>query len=103
MTEGLIIDDNRGNRTSLQEILVANDFVVKTAASGKTGLLMLAEEAFDLVFIELEMPGKDSFVTCQTIKANSTLAGTPVIFIVGRVDLNLWFTTFRFTRRGCVI
>ena len=83
----LIIDDNVENRTSLQDILVANDFVVKTAATGPAGLNLLTEEIFDMVFIDADTPGMDCFVTCQTIKTNSNFMGIPVIFIVGRNDL----------------
>lgn len=83
----LIIDDNAENRTSLQDILVANDFVVKTAATGSAGLNLLTEEIFDIVFIEADKQGMDSYVTCKTIKSNSNFVGIPVIFIVGRNDL----------------
>lgn len=83
----LIIDDNVGNLTSLQEMLIANDFVVKTIASGKEGLQILTDESFDLVFIEAEMAGRDSYQTCKAIKSNARLRVTPVIFIVRSDDL----------------
>lgn len=83
----LVIDDNVGNMISLQEMLIANDFVVKIAASGKEGLLLLAEETFDLIFIEAEMAGTDSYQTCESIKSNISFRSTPVIFIVGSAEL----------------
>jgi len=78
----LVIDDNVRDMLSLEEILVANDFVVKTTETGKEGLKILTEESIDLVFIRAEMAGKVSYQTCQTIKLNPDLRGTPVIFIV---------------------
>ncbi len=83
----LVIDDNPGNIISLQEILVANDFVVKTAINGKTGVKILTEESFDLVFIDLQMAKRNGFVTCQEIKSNDHLKNIPVIFVVERDDL----------------
>lgn len=83
----LIIDDNIGDLTSLQEMLVANDFVVKSVTDAKAGLQLLSEESFDLIFIAAEMPAKDGYQTCQAIKSNTNLRSTPVIFIIDSKDL----------------
>jgi len=83
----LIIDDNIGDRTSLEEMLVANDFEVKSVDNSKSGLEFLSGESFDLVFISAEMPGKDSYLTCQAIKSNPGLRTIPVIFTVRSDDL----------------
>ena len=83
----LVIDDNVRDMVSLQEVLLANDFVVKTATSGRDGLAILTEESIDLVFIGADMAGMASYQTCKTIKLNSDLRGTPVIFIVGSDEL----------------
>jgi two-component system, sensor histidine kinase and response regulator len=83
----LVIDDNVGDSASLQEILEANDFVVKTAANGTTGLEILANEPFDLIFIEAEMAEMDSFQICESIKSNKNFSGIPVIFIVENTKL----------------
>ncbi len=83
----LVIDDNVRNMVSLQEVLVANDFVVKTTTSGKEGLKILTDESIDLVFVGAEMAGKASYQTCQSIKLNPDLRGIPVIFIVGNDEL----------------
>lgn len=83
----LVIDDHAGNKASLQEILVANDFMVKTAVNSKAGLQLLAKESFDLVFIESLMPGMNSYQTCKAIKADSRLHNIPVIFVVRNEDL----------------
>jgi len=83
----LVIDDNVRNMVSLQEVLLANDFVVKTATSGKDGLAILTKESIDLVFIGADMAGRVSYQTCKTIKLNLDLRGTPVVFIVGSDQL----------------
>jgi two-component system sensor histidine kinase/response regulator len=83
----LVIDDNVGISDSLQEMLVANDFFVKIADSGKEGLRLLAEKSFDLIFIEAEMAEKDSYRTCESIKSNINLHAIPIIFIVAISEL----------------
>ncbi len=83
----LVINDNVRDMVSLQEILVANDFVVKTATSGNAGLKILTEGLTDLVYIGVNMAEKSDYQTCKTIKLNPDLKRTPVIFIVGNDDL----------------
>lgn len=83
----LVIDDNVRNMVSLQEVLVANDFVVKTTPNGKDGLKILTEESIDLVFIGAEMARKSGYQTCQAIKSNPGMRGTPVIFIISSDEL----------------
>lgn len=83
----LVIGDNPGNIISLQEILVANDFVVKTAINRKTGVKILTEESFDLVFVDMQMAKRNGFVFCQEIKSTDNLKNIPVIFVVERDDL----------------
>ena len=82
----LVIDDNVRDMVSLQEILVANDFVVKTTTRGNVGLKILEEGPTDLVLIGADMAGKSGYQTCKMIKLNPDLKGTPVIFIVGNND-----------------
>ena len=83
----LVIDDYTGDGTFIQEILVANDFLVRTATDKKEALQMLAGESFDLIFIEASMSGKEGFTISQLIKSDGQLCNIPVIFIIGRDDL----------------
>lgn len=83
----LVIDDNVRNMVSLQEVLVANDFVVKTTPNGKEGLKILTVESIDLVFIGAEMAGKSGYHTCKAIKSNPGMRGTPVIFMISNDEL----------------
>lgn len=83
----LVIDDNVRNMVSLQEVLVVNDFVVRTTPNGKEGLKILTEESIDLVFIGAEMAGNSGYQTCHAIKSNPGMRGTPVIFIISSDEL----------------
>lgn len=83
----LIIDDNIGDLASLEEMLIANDFTVKSVTSGKEALQLLSEESIDLIFIAADLPGKESYQACRSIKSNAGLRAVPVIFIVGSEDL----------------
>lgn len=88
----LVIDEDPLIRSTLEEILVANDFNVQTADRGKSGLRFLSEESFDLVIIDTNI---DSLATCQSIKSNPELMTIPVIFMVQHDDLLLIADIFK--------
>jgi len=79
----LVIDSNVEDRSSFEKMLLLNDYLVKTAESGKIGLEILNDEQFDMVFIDSDLPGRESYQTCKAIKANARLGKIPVLFIVG--------------------
>ncbi len=79
----LVIDSNEEDRSSFEKMLLLNDYLVKTAESGKVGLEILNDGQFDMVFIDSDLPGRESYQTCKAIKANARLGKIPVLFIVG--------------------
>ncbi|NIA31704.1 MAG: response regulator [Actinobacteria bacterium] len=52
----LIVDDDRFIRASLEEILTDAGYNIKQAADGKTALDILAQESFDLMLLDLDLP-----------------------------------------------
>ena len=55
----LIIDDEAEIRESLQTLLEMEGFVVETAATGEAGLQRIGEQPFDLILLDLALPGRD--------------------------------------------
>ncbi len=53
----LIVDDEEAARKSLMDILRLEGYQVATAGDGKRGLELLADEPFDLMLLDLKMPG----------------------------------------------
>jgi len=71
----LVIDDNEANRRILYEMLSQWGISVTTAATGAEGLQILKDniseqERFDLVLLDLQMPGMDGFSVFNEIKQN---------------------------------
>ena len=54
----LVIDDEGGIRESLEVLLSLEGYSVKTAPDGEHGLRMLEMESFDLVLLDLALPGQ---------------------------------------------
>ena len=62
----LIIDDEAGIRSSLQGILEDENFTVRTTASGEEGLSLLRAESFDLILLDIWLPGKNGIdILCE--------------------------------------
>ena len=59
MSKLLIIDDERGIRNTLREILADEGYEVDVAENGKQGLEMAQEKAYDLIFSDIKMPEMD--------------------------------------------
>jgi DNA-binding NtrC family response regulator len=75
----LIIDDEAGIRESLQTLLEMEGFAVETAASGEAGLQRIGEHPFDLILLDLTLPGRNGMEVLAEIRSYET--GLPVIMI----------------------
>jgi DNA-binding NtrC family response regulator len=51
----LVVDDEQRLLTSLQELLIANDYQADTALGGKNACSQLLEQHYDLVLLDLRM------------------------------------------------
>ncbi|MBC8365950.1 sigma-54-dependent Fis family transcriptional regulator [bacterium] len=81
----LIIDDEAAIRDSLGKILRYEDHSVDDAPDGQVGLLKLDKERYDLVFLDIKMPGIDGLETLTEIRKRKI--ETPVVIISGHGDV----------------
>ena len=95
MAKLLIIDDERGIRNTLKEILADEGYEVETAENGKQGLEMAQAKAYDLIFSDIKMPEMDGLEMLKALKngendenGDATLNGDcPVVMITGHGDV----------------
>lgn len=64
----LVIDDEESMRDSCQQTLSRDGNHVKAAKNGSEGLIMLARESFDLIILDLKMPGLSGMEVLKKIK-----------------------------------
>ncbi|TYP90295.1 response regulator transcription factor [Blastococcus xanthinilyticus] len=79
----LIIEDDPRIRRMLQLTLQREGLEVTEAGSGEDALERLAEHTFDVILLDLMLPGKDGFEVCREIRKTSN---TPVIMVTARAD-----------------
>jgi CheY-like chemotaxis protein len=77
----LVVDDDMSVRLATQTLLEEEGYDVVVADSGRRGIEVIAEAAFDAVIVDIFMPGMDGL---ETIKAfNRHAPGVPVIAMSG--------------------
>jgi DNA-binding response OmpR family regulator len=79
----LLIEDDGGVRRVMKHALERDDFAVTEAATGEEGLAALAGQPFDLVCVDLMLPGCDGFEVCRDIRCRSEI---PIIVVTARDD-----------------
>lgn len=86
MPNVLIADDSIAVRKVAERLLTEAGFGVTLAANGEEALAYLAKETPDLVVTDVIMPDKSGYEVCAFVRAQSTLANTPVLLISGIVN-----------------
>ena len=78
----LFVEDNEINRRVVGEMLRAGGFEMAEAADGASGLQMIEANDYDLVLMDLRMPGMDGITAIRHIRARSDdKAKVPVIVV----------------------
>lgn len=82
----LVVDDDEISRSLLANLLETSRFAVKTAHCGEEALRMAGAEDFDVVLLDLMMPGMDGIEVCKRLKASARTAHVPVILVTAMSD-----------------
>lgn len=77
----LVVDDNRINRLKLSLSLEQQGHTIGLAQDGEQALEILRSQPFDVVLLDILMPGMDGYQVLERMKADATLRDIPVIVI----------------------
>jgi two-component system cell cycle response regulator len=80
----LIIDDSATVRKQLELALGEQGLYVLSADTGELGLHLLSMHDFDLIFLDVVLPGADGYQICKTIKKNKLKHGVPVVMLTSK-------------------
>jgi two-component system KDP operon response regulator KdpE len=70
----LVVDDEPQIRRVMKSALTAEGYEVHDARTGEEALDELRNDRYDLVLLDMNMPGMDGLETCRTIRASSEIA-----------------------------
>ncbi|MEJ2552463.1 MAG: response regulator [Gammaproteobacteria bacterium] len=85
-TSILVVDDEESNRDILSRRLIKEGYAVTVAEGGKQALDMLRLERYDLVLLDIMMPGIDGYEVLRRIRAEPVLHDIPVIMVTALGD-----------------
>jgi sigma-B regulation protein RsbU (phosphoserine phosphatase) len=82
----LIVDDNPKNLQILGNYLQNEGYKVEFALDGDSALDWIKRTEFDLILLDIMMPGMDGFEVCRIIKNDPVKQKVPIIFLTAKVD-----------------
>lgn len=78
----LVIEDEEPIRVGLTDLFVYHGFEVQAAADGPTGLNLALSGTFDLILLDVMLPGLDGFAICDRVRAVDR--AQPIIMLTAR-------------------
>ena len=82
----LLVEDNRDIAEMVHAYLESQDYVVDYAADGVTGLHLAVSNPYDLIILDLMLPGMDGIQLCQKLRTEAR-RDTPVLMLTARDTL----------------
>jgi two-component system phosphate regulon response regulator OmpR len=81
----LVIDDDDGIRSLVKQYLNKNNFLVTTASSAESAVEKILIIKFDLIILDIMMPGKNGL---EFIKENKKKIDTPIILLTAKGEID---------------
>jgi Response regulators consisting of a CheY-like receiver domain and a winged-helix DNA-binding domain len=78
----LLVEDNRRLSSSLSSALEEDGYAVDAAYDGPSGEEAALAPAYDLVLLDIMLPGKDGLEVCRSLRARRV--GTPILMLTAR-------------------
>ena len=84
----LLVEDSHVNQQLLTQILLRQDCLVTVAGNGEEAVQRFAEQAFDVVLMDVQMPVMDGLTATRMIRNHENGIGkrTPIIAVTAGVD-----------------
>jgi len=82
----LIVEDDTDIRELIKHTMVKEGYEVVATAQGEEGLNLAQRGTFDLVLLDLMLPGMDGLEVCRRLRSNPELRKTGVLIITAKDD-----------------
>ena len=79
----LIVEDDGAIAAIERDYLMLSDFQVDIAATGPEGLAMGRSGGYDLILLDLMLPGLDGFALCSTLRETLDI---PILMVTARQE-----------------
>lgn len=85
----LVVDDSPDNVFLIKTILEEEGYEISTAENGSSALKRIEESTFDLILLDLMMPGMDGYEVTKHIRGNAELSFIPILLITAHDSPNV--------------
>lgn len=85
----LVVDDNFVNREVASEVLEQEGATVSVAEDGSEAMRLVTEQSYDLILLDLFMPGVDGFQVGKQLRADDETRSIPIIVLSAADQDNL--------------
>ena len=80
----LVVDDSATERQAIVSPLAAEGYQVVAASGGEEALAELEQSVFDLLVLDVVMPGKNGFQLCRQIRRDERWSGMPIVMVTSK-------------------
>jgi len=78
----LLVEDDEDLAAGIRDNLLAEGYRARVVHDGDSGLHMAMQQRFDLILLDVMLPGMDGFEVCRRLRANGS--NVPVLFLTAR-------------------
>lgn len=86
MARVLLVEDDKDLAQVIDELMKSENHILKTVHDGLEGSKCIAEDSFDLMILDWNLPGKTGIELCAEFRKNG--GKTPVLMMTGKGDVN---------------
>ena len=86
MRRVLVVEDDPDIVELISHYLEGDGFRVEALANGEEALRRVQDEGFDLLILDLQLPGMDGLTLCEALRSDSRTENLPVIMLTARGD-----------------
>ena len=80
----LVVDDSPTEQNMIRQPLEASGYQVITASGGEEGIDRMEHEPFDLVVLDVVMPGKNGFQICRQVRRDGRWKDLPILMVTSK-------------------
>lgn len=96
--KALVVDDSQPVRKQLEIELKMLGAEVEAAFDGRKAIELCRDNEYDIIFLDVVMPGMDGYKVCKVLKKNTQTKHTPIIMLTGKSSP---FDKVKGTLSGC--
>lgn len=80
--KALVVDDSAAARDFVCRKLRAENIVVDMAIDSQEAIILLSQKRYDVIFLDIMMPGMDGYELCRNIKNDNSLGMMPMVVMM---------------------